>query len=76
MIEPWRRQAERSCILVGGASAPATGVGAGRLGEFTGCEVQGDNGARGWDGSKAKVGGKKMGFLGGSTKRLLVTKLI
>jgi hypothetical protein len=36
--------------------------------------VQGDKRVReprGWGGSKAKVGGKRMGFLGGSTKRLL-----
>lgn len=29
-------------------------------------------GAGGWDGSKAKVGGKRMRFSSGSTKRLLL----
>ena len=79
MAGPLRRgEAEPSCILLlrcgrretGLRASPHSGDWCGGLG-IQDAEDKETNGARGWDGSKAKVGGKKMGFLGGSTKRLL-----
>ena len=83
MAGPLRRgEAEPSCILLLWCGRRETGLRAStHSGDWRApvwawgfrqdAECKGTKGARGWDGSKAKVGGKKMGFSGGSTKRFL-----